>query len=96
MEFSALETITITMLGSVFTAGVVRVWMGRSFVTVKTLQLTRESLERDIRVIKDAHSEDSKHTAATLRQLFSMTRALILYSDIPAEKKEAILNGRGE
>ena len=43
MQFSGLETTTISIIGSIVTGAVVRVWMGRSFVSKEACLASREA-----------------------------------------------------
>ena len=43
MQFSGLETMTISILGSMVTAAVVRVWMGGSFISKDTCSTNRST-----------------------------------------------------
>lgn len=107
MQFSGLEMMLISLLGSVVTAAVVRVWMGRSFVTIKAYEsaqcacqaackLQRDQLERQIAVLESMHKSFENRTDDKMDRVFRMLRALIVYSDIPKEKQQEILNDRGE
>jgi hypothetical protein len=112
MEFSGLETLVLTLLGSGAASAITKVWLSRSFVTQKGCEASRaacagacdlkhHAMEQEIAAVEE-HVQQVSHTAEstdnqtkrTLEQLFCMVQALIVYSDIPAEKREAILNGR--
>jgi hypothetical protein len=106
MEFSALETVTISMLGSVVTGAVVRVWMTRSFVTIKsceTLQkactdkceLKRQQMEDRMDRVHAEHVDYVRSTDEKMKQVYRMLRGLIVFSDIPKDKQQEILNDRG-
>ena len=114
MEFSSLETMTITLLGSVVTAGVGRAWMGRAFVSKETCETGRKSCsdvcelrlqglqaqiqaaETHVQELERSYEKFVEKTAETQGHIFRMLRAMIVYSDIPADKKQEILNERGK
>lgn len=107
MQFSGLETTLVSLLGSAVTGAVVRVWMGRSFVTKDNCassksscgqihEVAQEMMDSKIKAIKDELATLTAKTGRDQAKIFRMLRALIVYSDIPADQKQQILNEKGE
>ncbi len=103
MGFSGLETALFALLGSVFSASVVRIFFVSAFVK-------KESCEFMFQGIKDKQAISEQNLLLRLEQLekehyafrqkmseeqnqqYKMLRALILYSSIPKDKQAEILN----
>lgn len=89
MTFTPLETMGIAAFFSLMSAVAVRLLFSRSFVTRVQCSSEREKLclEREqIRELMTALKEGQ-------RIQFKMLRSVIVHLDIPAEKREEILNG---
>lgn len=86
MNFSALETALISLVvGLVFSALTFWVGLTKLFVSRNTCnERHRHDDETDDRIRKK------------LDILFTMVRGLIVYSDMAPDKKQEILNARGE
>jgi len=84
MLLTPLETLLGGALVSLVTGLAVRLLMGGAFVTRQQCRLNHERERRD-----------SDSVQRKLDVQFRMLRALIVHSDLPAEKKEEILNERG-
>lgn len=107
MRFSGLETTTISIIGSIVTAAVVRVWMGRSFVSKEACLASREACKEvqsvdqcrvgdKIKAVEESLGDLSRKTARDQAQQYRMLRALVVYSNIPQAQQTEILNDRGE
>jgi hypothetical protein len=107
MQFSGLETTTISIIGSIVTGAVVRVWMGRGFVSKETCTVNRTTCDQvhksaqglvDSRIsgIEKGLSVLAEKTSKDQAQQYRMLRALVVYSNIPPEKQQEILNDRSE
>ncbi|WP_461210399.1 hypothetical protein [Desulfocurvus sp. DL9XJH121] len=85
MTLTPLETLLGGALVSFITGVSVRLFMGGAFVTRQQCRLN--------------HEQDCRNNGSVQRKLdiqFRMLRALIIHSDLPVEKKEEILNERGD
>ena len=107
MQFTGLETTTISILGSMITGAVVRVWMGRSFVSKDACASSKKScgqvhevaqriVDSRVQGIEDDLKALAHKTGVDQAKIFRMLRALIVYSEIPKDKQQEILNDKGE
>lgn len=85
MTFTPLELVLLTAALALVSALIVRVWLGNKFVLRSECQLRHESGAAALRGF-----------STKLDILFRMTRALIVHSDIPADKQAEILNIRAD
>lgn len=89
MTFTPLETMAVTAFFSACTAIAVRLLFSGSFMTRRDCSAEREKLCIERKQVRD----DLDSIKNGQRTLFRMQRAMIVYSDIPDDKKEEVLNG---
>ena len=94
MQLTSLETALITGFSAIIGAVVTHLTM--SFRCVNKAQCERRHHEEN-NACAARHAEDCKSNEALRKNQqtqFRMIRALVVYSDIPKEEKERILNDR--
>lgn len=94
ITFSPLEAVLLGMLISVLTGVLIRWLTVRSFVSCEDCEQKHKIIEAGLQTMRDERKEDLKTQKQTMNIIFRMLRGLIIFSDIPQEKKEEILNDR--
>lgn len=94
IQFTPLEAVLMGMLISLLTGVVMRWLTTRSFVTCEDCEARHQGVLNSMKELRTQREQDLKDVKETNKTIFRMLRGLIVYSDIPQDKKEEILNDR--